>query len=118
MAKESENSFKEKRRFPRAKAPIFSRPVGLLEPRVKVENVSLGGIRIYSDRFYKEKEKLEIEIFLPTNESLVEIVQVVWIKELPPNSEALYDIGLEFIRLSPEDTHKLKMVLEMPPDEQ
>ncbi len=118
MTTESKDSFKDKRRFPRAKAPIFCRPAGFLKPRLKIGNVSLGGLRIYSDTLYKEKKRLEIEIFLPNNESLVEIVQVVWIKELPPDSEALYDVGLEFIRLSPEDAQKIQMVLEMSPEEQ
>ncbi len=116
MSTETKDSTKDRRRFPRAKAPIFCRPAGFLKPRLKIGNVSLGGLRIYSDTLYKEKERLEIEIFLPSKESLVELVQVVWIRELPPDSEALYDVGLEFIRLSPEDAQKLQMVLEMPPD--
>lgn len=118
MTTESNKSNEDRRRFPRARAPIFCRPAGFLKPRLKIGNVSLGGLRIYSDKLYKEAERLEIEIFLPNNQSLVEIVQVVWIKELPPDSEALYDVGLEFIRLSPEDAQKLQMVLEIPPDKQ
>jgi hypothetical protein len=114
MTTESNDSSKERRRFPRVKAPIFCRPAGFLKARYKIGNVSLGGFRIFSDTLYKAEERLEIEIFLPDNQSIVEIVRVVWIKELPPSSEALYDVGIEFIRLSSQDAHKLQMVLETP----
>ncbi|MBA4393367.1 MAG: hypothetical protein C0407_07425 [Desulfobacca sp.] len=112
MPIESENSLKERRRFLRVQAPIFCRPAGFLKARQRIGNVSLGGLKIYSDQLFKPEARLEIEIFLPDNQSLVEIVRVVWIKELPPNSEALYDLGLEFIRLTPEDAQKIQMVLE------
>jgi c-di-GMP-binding flagellar brake protein YcgR len=112
MTSEANNSMKERRHFPRVQAPIFCRPAGFLKARHRIGNVSLGGLRIYSDQLYKSEDRLEIEIFLPDNQSVVEIVRVVWIKELPPNSEALYDVGLEFIRLSPQDAQKLQLVLD------
>jgi hypothetical protein len=114
MTTESNDLSKERRRFPRVKAPIFCRPAGFLKARHRIGNVSRGGFRIFSDTLYKAEERLEIEIFLPNNQSIVEIVRIVWIKELPPSSEALYDVGIEFIRLSPEDARKLQMVLETP----
>jgi c-di-GMP-binding flagellar brake protein YcgR len=112
MTAESNNRFIERRRFPRVKAPVYCRPAGFLKPRHRIGNISLGGLRIYSDKFFKTDERMEIEIFLPDNQSIVEIVRVVWIKELPSGSEALYDVGLEFIRLSPEDAHKLQVVMD------
>jgi hypothetical protein len=114
MTTESKHPFSERRRFPRVKAPVFCRPAGFLKPRHRIGNVSLSGLRIYSDKLFKAEERMEIEIFFPDNQSIVEIVRVVWIKELPPGSEALYDVGLEFLRLSSEDAHKLQMVLDTP----
>jgi hypothetical protein len=112
MTSEDPNTLKERRRFPRVMAPIFCRPAGFLQPRKKIGNISLGGLRIYSDQLYKLKDRLEIEIFLPDQKSIIEVVQVVWIKALPPDGEALYDLGVEFIRLAPENVLRLQAVLE------
>jgi hypothetical protein len=112
MTATSEKSIEERRRFPRIKAPIFCRPAGFLTPRKKLGNISLGGLRIFSDQFHKPEKRMEIEIFLPDNLTMVELVRVVWIKELPPGSEAFYDIGVEFIRLAPENAIRLQAVLE------
>jgi c-di-GMP-binding flagellar brake protein YcgR len=117
MTTEPDKADIERRRFPRVKAPIFCRPAGFLKARKRIGNISLGGLRIFSDQYYKPEQRLEIEIFLPQNQSLIEITRVVWIKELPPGSEALYDLGLEFIRLSPEESLKLQEVLEASPDQ-
>jgi hypothetical protein len=40
------------------------------------------------------------------------IVRIVWISALPPGSEALYDVGLEFINIADDVIPKLQSVLE------
>lgn len=106
----------ERRRFPRAMSPIFYRSPRLLSPKRKVSNISLGGVRIYSDERLEKGKRLEIEVFLPNGFSITAITRVVWIDELPPDSDALYDVGLEFIDLPPHATQELKTVLKDTPD--
>lgn len=112
MTTEPNDSFIEKRLFPRVKAPVFCRPAGFLKPRYRTGNISLGGVRIFTEAPIKEGRRLEIELFLPDNQTIVAIVRVVWLVELPPGSEARYDVGLEFIRLYPEDAQKIQIVLD------
>jgi len=58
---------------------------------------------------------MDIKIFLP-NEKVIDIrVRVAWVNTLPPGSEALYDIGYEFIQLSPETQQEIKSMLEDAP---
>lgn len=102
----------ERRRFPRLMAPIQFRSPRMFGPRSRIHNISLGGVRVYSDKHFKERKRLEIEIFLPSAQSLIATVRVVWVKELPADSEAFYDIGLEFISLPPLATHQLRYVLD------
>jgi hypothetical protein len=55
---------------------------------------------------------MEIELLLPSGDSLKAIVRVVWINALPPGSEALYDIGLEFLNIADDVIPKLQFVME------
>jgi hypothetical protein len=75
-------------------------------------NVSLAGVRIYSNKPLKKGQALEIELLLPSGNSLKAIVSVVWISALPPGSEALYDVGLEFLEIADDAIPKLQFVLE------
>lgn len=102
----------ERRRFLRIKAPAYYRPASIFKARHNISNISLGGIRIYSDERFKEGKRLEIELFLPKGQSIEAIARVVWIKELPPDSAALYDIGLEFISLPPNAIQELKSIMD------
>jgi len=102
----------ERRRFPRVMAPVYYRSPRILRAKNRVSNISLGGIRIFSDKELKIGKNLEIEIFLPGGDSVSATTRVVWIKPLPPEAEALYDVGLEFISLPPEHQEALKTVLD------
>jgi len=102
----------DRRKFPRIMAPVYYRSPRILTPKRKVSNISMGGIRIFSDKELKIGKKLEIEIFLSAGTSVLATTQVVWIRELPPDSEALYDVGLEFVSMPPEHMEALKAVLE------
>jgi hypothetical protein len=102
----------ERRRFPRVMAPIFYRSPRIFSPKRKITNISLGGVRIYSDEPIEVGKRLEIEFFLPEDVSIIAIVRVVWIEKLPPDARAPYDVGLEFIDLPPHALKELESVLE------
>lgn len=109
---DKEPAIKDRRRFPRVMAPIFYRTPRFLSAKRRVSNISAGGVRIYSDERLKVGKRLEIEFFLPNGLSITAIARVVWIDELPPNSDSLYDVGLEFINLPPHATKELEAVLK------
>lgn len=110
--KSNDKPREERRRFPRVTAPVFYRSPRLFSPKQKVTNISPAGVRIYSDDPLEEGKRLEIEFFLPTGYSIVAIARVVWIKELAPNAEGRFDVGLEFIHVPPMAIDELKSVLK------
>jgi len=75
-------------------------------------NISLAGVRIYSNKPLKKGQALEIELLLPSGNSMKAIVRVVWVSAMPPGSEALYDVGLEFLNIADDVIPKLQFVLE------
>lgn len=109
---------KERRRFPRVAAPVFFRAPRIFAPKQKVSNISPAGVRIYSDERLEVGKRLELEFFLPGGYSVIAVARVVWTKELPPDSERRFDVGLEFIHLPPLAVDELKSVLkEAEPEE-
>jgi len=101
----------ERRRFPRLEAPAYFRTPSIFGPRGAVSNISLGGMRVYSDVEFRGGQRLEIEVFPPGAASLVLLAGVVWCQELPADSAARFDVGLEFIDLAPESVERLRQVL-------
>jgi len=108
----SEKSKFDRRRFPRVKAPVYYRPTSVFGTSSQAANISLAGVRIYSNKPFKKGQALEIELLLPSGNSLKAIVRIVWISALPPGSEALYDVGLEFLNIADDVISKLQFVLE------
>jgi c-di-GMP-binding flagellar brake protein YcgR len=101
-----------RRKYPRLKAPILYRAASFFSSRKPLMNISLGGIRVYSDEEIRIGKRLELELFLPDGALMVCTARVVWQKTLPKGAAAKYDIGLEFLELPPEALRRLEKVLE------
>jgi hypothetical protein len=101
-----------RRKYPRLNAPILYRAAPFFSRRNPVINISLVGIRVYSDEEINIGKRLELELFLSDNTSLVCTARVVWQKPLPEGAVAKYEIGLEFLEISPDDLQRLVRVLE------
>ena len=105
----------ERREYPRLQAPVLCRPAGLLlrllKPRSTID-VSLSGIRIYSDDPVKVGSLLDLELFPSDHQPFSCKAEVMWVEELPPGAPALYDVGLRFTQLKAEDRSRLASVLE------
>ena len=105
-----------RRQFKRVHAPVYCRPMGFslnfLQPKQRPLDISLGGMRIYSDEPIKKGNKLELELFLPDTTSVTCKVEVVWVEQLPQNAPAKYDVGLKFIELKGEDKARLATILD------
>ena len=102
----------ERRKFPRVKALVYYRNPRILTPKHRAADISLNGIRIYSDELLEKGKRIEIEIFLPKGSSITAIARVVWAKKLDSDAKASYDIGLEFLSFPPWATQELKRLIE------
>src|SRR5712691_10414017 len=110
----------ERRKFRRLKAPVFYRPVGLSllrrlrgkDDRERAVDISLGGVRIFSDDELKLGQRLELDLFLPDDTTLATKAFVVWVNKLPAGVPAKYDVGVRFDEMDEADHQRLAMVLE------
>ena len=103
-----------RRQFPRVKAPVLYRAVSTAGSKHEISDISLGGIRIFSNERIRKGKRLEMELFLPKGYSLTVTAKVVWVRPLPKGSASPFDMGLEFISLPPNAMTELKTVLEIP----
>ena len=103
----------DRRQYRRARAPIYVRPVGALAYAVKrqVNDISLGGLRAYSDEAQKPGTRLEMELFFSDVDSVTVLAEVVWVEVLPEGSPARFDVGLRFVDARPEDLDRIAQVL-------
>ena len=89
------------------RAPVYCRPAGIglrfLQGKQQPLDISLGGMRIFSDEPVKKGTKLELELFLPDNTR---------IDELPAGSPARHDVGLKFVDIKDGDKDRLAAVLD------
>jgi hypothetical protein len=102
----------ERRRFPRVMAPVFYRAPRIVNPKRYVSDLSLGGVRIYSDEWLAVGGQLELEFYLPDGSTVEARAEVAWLKKMPEGAEAVYDVGMEFVELSKDAIGKLKTVLK------
>jgi c-di-GMP-binding flagellar brake protein YcgR len=112
MTEKPDNPKIERRRYPRVVAPVYYMTLNSLGPKRHVSNLSLGGVRIFSDDRLEIEGRLELEFFLPDGSTVKAMAKVVWIKDMPQGAEALYDVGMEFVELSKAAAEKLKTVLK------
>jgi hypothetical protein len=105
----------ERRKFKRLHAPVFCRPLGAAlvasEGEREVQDISMGGVRVFTDDAHKLGEHLELELFLPEGEGVTLDTQVMWVDALPPGSPAKFEVGLRFVELSDVDAKRLEAVL-------
>ena len=101
-----------RRRYPRFNSPICYRSASLFSARKPLINISLGGIRIYSDEKFKIGKRLEIELLLPDDMVLTCTAKVVWQSPLPDGSKATYDTGLQFLKVPADGLQLITEILE------
>ncbi len=111
----------ERRQYKRLHAPVVCRPLGVASSSVSqevapldVQDISLGGVRVYTDDKHVKGERLELELWLPEGESVTLDTQVVWVEALGKDDPALYEVGLRFVDVAKGDLDKLAGVLREP----
>jgi hypothetical protein len=103
----------ERRQYRRIQAQVYCRPAGvklLARHRAPVD-LSLGGVRVFSDDKYKVGDLVKMEFFVTGSPHVTYTAQVVWIDPLPKGQPARYDVGLKFVDLSPDALQFLASVL-------
>lgn len=102
----------DRRFFPRLQAPLYSRPARVqFGDRNTLRDVTVSGARIYSDGYYVEGSRLEVELFLPDGSSVECTARVVWATKLPRGSVARYEVGLTFLDAPADLRSRLQPVL-------
>ena len=93
----------ERRKYRRIHAPLYCRPAGMhfLARQYQAVDVSLGGVRIFSDDPLQVGELLKMEFFLPDTRPVTYTAEVVWVEPLPKGAPARFDVGLKFLQLEP-----------------
>lgn len=89
----------ERRQFPRLRAPVLWRMAGL-RSRFRSVDVSLGGMRIYSDDRLDIGAHVELELLVDGEDGVEVTARVVWIEPLGKDGPAAYDVGLEFLEVT------------------
>jgi hypothetical protein len=109
----ADSSQLERRRYRRVQAPIFVRPVSALAYRAprKVNDISLGGLRAFSDDKHKPGTRLELELFFSDGASATVLAEVVWVEPLPEGSPARFDVGLRYVDARSEDLERIAKLL-------
>ena len=104
----------ERRQFRRIQAPVYCRPAGLkfLSKHEESIDVSLGGVRVYSDEELKIGERLTMELFAKDEPSVHFDAEVAWIEALEPGAPGKFDVGLKFVHVDAEAEALLAKVLE------
>jgi len=92
-------------------APVLYRLPKKPAKKQRVSNLSLGGVRVYSDERLEIGQELELEFFLLDGSVLEAKARVIWVKELPPGSKGVYDVGMEFIKFSRKTRKQLGLIL-------
>jgi hypothetical protein len=103
----------ERRRYRRIQAPVYCRPAGVsfLARHHEAVDVSLGGVRVYSDEPYKLGSLVKMEFFVEGGPPFTYTAEVVWIDALGKEDPAKYDVGLKFVDLRPDALQFLATIL-------
>jgi PilZ domain len=106
----------ERRKFKRLNAPVLCRPMGQplrkADPQ-QVQDISLGGLCVFTDDKHAVGERLELELFLPTGDTVELATEVVWIDALP-EGPAKFEVGLRYVDINAEQSALLESVLKEP----
>jgi hypothetical protein len=102
----------ERRTYRRIQASVYVRPAGLLAATGREPvDISLGGVRVFSDDKYRVGEYVKMEFFADGVDPFTYTAEVVWIDKLPSGSPANFDVGLKFVDLAPGALEALARIL-------
>lgn len=103
----------DRRRYPRIQAEIICRPAGnpLFHHMRNTQDISLGGMRVYSDEDFLVGSRLDLDVLVPGQQPVRCWAIVVWRSALAAGAPARFDVGLKFTDMAPSDVQRLAGVL-------
>lgn len=107
----------ERRNNARMVIPVHVRSSSLFGQKPHVCNVSLGGMRIISEKSLDRGESVKIKLSFPRGEWTDVNMRVVWSRKLTGQKIPLYDIGCEFVDLPFDIQSELWMLLGANPND-
>ena len=108
----------ERRKFKRLNAPMYCRPLARAissskeTPKLDVQDISLGGVRVYTDDKHVPGDRLELELWLPDGASITLDTMVVWVDPIESQNPARFEVGLKFVDVAATDLERLEAVLK------
>lgn len=113
--------FTEKREFPRGN--FFCKITAIFGERLLVfnsytENISEGGLKVFLEEKLHVSTIVDLELFLVENEPPIKCKgELVWVNEIiskETEREPLFDTGIKFSEIAPQDKKKInEMVKKM-----
>ncbi len=108
----------EKRGFLRGN--VFCKITAIFGERLLVfnsytENISEGGVKVFLEERLHTSTIVDLELFLAENAPPVKCRgELIWVKEIPSKEakELLFDTGIKFIELSPQDQKKISELVK------
>ena len=77
---------------------MYCRPARRRLLRRKVVDLSLGGMRVYSDEPFERGDRMEIDLFVADDDNMITcLAEVVWVRSMDEGQPAGYDVGLQFL---------------------
>jgi hypothetical protein len=103
----------ERRVYRRVQAGVLARPTSFLARAAakRVNDISLGGLRVHSDEAWKPGARLELELLFPDGASAVFLAEVVWVEALVEGAPARFDVGFKFVAVNAADLEHIAAVL-------
>lgn len=104
-------NFGQRRSHLRMGKRIQLRPSSVFGQDSMVENISLGGMRIQSQKSFSLGETLQIQLSLEETHWAEANVRVVWVNEQNQEKPNRFDIGCEFVDLPFDMQNELWVLL-------
>jgi c-di-GMP-binding flagellar brake protein YcgR len=94
-------------------ATVYYRPAGpgFLHHRRSSVDVSLGGMRVYSDEKLTVGEALELDLLLDEETTARCWARIAWVEKMDRSHPARFDVGLEFTDMADADRRLLMAAL-------
>ena len=82
------------------------------EGKRKVQDISLGGLCVYTDDRHKIGEHLELELFLPSGQTITLDTRICWVDTLGPADPAKFEVGLQYVDIAAEDLAQIESLIK------
>ncbi len=93
---------KNLRKSARFEIPIQLRPTKLFGKEGRIQNISMGGVRIFGTKNIDVGTILKIDFSLSDDKWITAEILVVWVRKRPSESILKYDLGCMFVEIPPD----------------